>query len=263
MVNRTNIPWVNYLRQNRFAFLLLGLFVLYFYGAVIEILAPRMHSIAIRITVGMILGYMIIAATLVVGVFDGSLKLVLFLAVPAFVFEVVDVVVLKDSTQILSHGFGIAFIGYIVYRLLVQIFTDEEVTADTIFASLCVYLLLATIWTYSYSLLEMFDPGAFSYPLLDELIDAGKIGNGEAAGFAQPDDGTPRRVMRLGAEPAGIESYYSLVTMTTLGYGDIVPTSSAARSLATMQAVIGQLYLTVLVARLVGLHVAGSTKRDK
>lgn len=62
--------------------------------------------------------------------------------------------------------------------------------------------------------------------------------------------------MRLGAESAGIELYYSLVTMTTLGYGDIVPSSPAARSVATLQAVVGQLYLAVIVARLVGLHVA-------
>jgi len=66
------------------------------------------------------------------------------------------------------------------------------------------------------------------------------------------------RIMRLGAEPVGIEFYYSLVTMTTLGYGDIVPTAPTSRSLATLQAVVGQLYLTVIVARLVGLHVAGS-----
>ena len=55
--------------------------------------------------------------------------------------------------------------------------------------------------------------------------------------------------------------FFSFVTMTTLGYGDIVPASPAARSLATLQAVVGQLYLAVLVARLVGLHVAESVRR--
>jgi hypothetical protein len=54
-------------------------------------------------------------------------------------------------------------------------------------------------------------------------------------------DETHERIMRLGAEPAGIEFYYSLVTMTTLGYGDIIPVTPASRSLATLQAVVGQL----------------------
>ena len=69
--------------------------------------------------------------------------------------------------------------------------------------------------------------------------------------------------MRLGKEPAGVEFYYSLVTMTTLGYGDIVPVTPAARSLTTLEAVVGQLYLAVLVARLVGLHVADSIRRSR
>ena len=50
--------------------------------------------------------------------------------------------------------------------------------------------------------------------------------------------------------------YFSFVTMTTLGYGDIVPTVPFARVVATLQAVVGQMYLTALVARLVGLHIA-------
>ncbi len=56
-----------------------------------------------------------------------------------------------------------------------------------------------------------------------------------------------------------IPIYYSFVTMTTLGYGDIVPVNPAARMLSVLQALTGQLYLVVLVARLVGLHIAHST----
>lgn len=55
--------------------------------------------------------------------------------------------------------------------------------------------------------------------------------------------------------------YYSFVTLTTLGYGDIVPVSPSARSLATLEALTGQLYLTVLVARLVGLQITHSARR--
>jgi len=52
--------------------------------------------------------------------------------------------------------------------------------------------------------------------------------------------------------------YYSFVTLATLGYGDIVPVSEAARSFAVLEAVMGQIYLVVLVARLVGMHISQS-----
>lgn len=55
--------------------------------------------------------------------------------------------------------------------------------------------------------------------------------------------------------------YFSLVTITTLGYGDIVPTTNLARSLATLEAVIGQLYLMTTVAWLVGVRVTQSRER--
>ena len=54
----------------------------------------------------------------------------------------------------------------------------------------------------------------------------------------------------------GTMVYYSLVTLTTLGYGDIYPVKDAARILAMLEATLGQLYLVILVARLVGLYTA-------
>ena len=50
--------------------------------------------------------------------------------------------------------------------------------------------------------------------------------------------------------------YFSVVTLTTLGYGDFLPLSQAAKTLVSIEALTGQLYLTVIVARLVGLHIA-------
>ena len=52
--------------------------------------------------------------------------------------------------------------------------------------------------------------------------------------------------------------YYSFVTLTTLGYGDIVPRSEVVRGLAIMEAVAGQLYLAVMIARLVSLYISGA-----
>ena len=67
--------------------------------------------------------------------------------------------------------------------------------------------------------------------------------------------------MELGGRATALTLYYSIVTLTTLGYGDITPRTPPARMFAAMEAVTGQIYLTVLVARLVGMHIAHSTGR--
>jgi Na+/H+-dicarboxylate symporter len=71
------------------------------------------------------------------------------------------------------------------------------------------------------------------------------------------------RLVRFGAEHTTTALYFSFVTLTTLGYGDITPVSTAARMLATIQAVIGQMYLTVLVARFVGMHISQAGERRR
>ena len=82
-------------------------------------------------------------------------------------------------------------------------------------------------------LIDVLDPAAFTYTV---------------AGTQRPP------TLRIGTGDAGI-LYFSVVTLTTLGYGDIVPTSSISRMLVSVEAITGQLYLAVLVARLVGMHV--------
>jgi voltage-gated potassium channel Kch len=57
--------------------------------------------------------------------------------------------------------------------------------------------------------------------------------------------------------------YYSVVTLTTLGYGDVTPVTTAARMTAALEAMVGQVYLVVLVARLVGLNVSQTTPQDR
>ena len=68
-------------------------------------------------------------------------------------------------------------------------------------------------------------------------------------------EGQPTRIDK---DPAALV-YFSFITLSTVGYGDITPLSPPARSFAFMEAIIGQIYLAVLVARLVGLHIVYST----
>jgi voltage-gated potassium channel Kch len=96
-----------------------------------------------------------------------------------------------------------------------------------------VYLLFALIWAMAYGITETLDPEAFSVPLAGE-------GPGWMSGETGKNDGHL--------------TYFSFVTLTTLGYGDITPASDLARLLAMMEAMLGQLFLVIIVARLVGIH---------
>jgi hypothetical protein len=134
---------------------------------------------------------------------------------------------------------GAALLGFTITVMFRYLFKTDKVTWNTIAASLCIYLLMIVLWSELYAIVALLDPSAFKLPA--EYISVGAYKNFAGQGSA-------------------IALYYSLVTMTTLGYGDIVPVSPPARTLAGIQAVTGQLYIAVLVARLVGLHVAHSRR---
>ena len=118
--------------------------------------------------------------------------------------------------------------------ILAYVLHSGRVTSDKIFAAISVYLLLGFAWTYAYALLDDMQPGSFA--------DSTETGRTDYVAH----------VMQL--------RYFSFVTLTTLGYGDVLPRSSAARTMATLEAVMGQIYLAVLVARLVGLHIVHASK---
>jgi hypothetical protein len=99
------------------------------------------------------------------------------------------------------------------------------VTVHRILGAVAVYLLIGVIWAEAYDLVETIAPGALSVPAPHPPHDV--------AHFV----------------------YYSFATLTTVGYGDVVAVHPAARSLATLEAVVGQLYSAILVARLVGLSL--------
>jgi voltage-gated potassium channel len=111
---------------------------------------------------------------------------------------------------------------------------QRTLTVDSIFATVAAYLLLALLFTQIYLFLITWDPASFSLPV-------------EAAG---------RPVNLLQADM----TYFSLVTLATVGYGDIVPATHTARMLAMFQAVVGQFYFAVVVALFVGMY--SSQRRD-
>ena len=131
---------------------------------------------------------------------------------------------------------------YVSGAILRHVVTRKRVTRDTILGAICVYMLLGVCFYHLFTIVELWDPGAFT--LTGRLL-------AEADAQMRPAGRYPELV------------YYSFVTLTTLGYGDITPVHPLARSLATFEAVVGQLYLAVLVAALVGTLLAQAREESQ
>ncbi|MCP4071735.1 MAG: two pore domain potassium channel family protein [Hyphomicrobiales bacterium] len=133
------------------------------------------------------------------------------------------------SISLLYPFSGMAFVLIIIIAMLKDMFSSSEIDLLLIVGAIVLYLLIGQLWGFIYLAIEQFSAGSFTFDLE------------HTAGLK---------------DQIGIFMYFSIATLTTLGYGDIAPVSPPARSLAAMEAVAGQLYLTVLVARLVGMHIA-------
>ena len=144
------------------------------------------------------------------------------------------------ASEIIFDLTAAVFIFYLAGVAVKAVYNDPRVSIETILAALCIYLLIGVAWSLLYSMIEAARPNSFSI-----------------LGGVQSSE-----LMRVGVEGSRQPNYFSFVTMSTLGYGDIVPVSPAARMLSAFQAIVGQFYLAVLVARLVGLHIAGLAGRQ-
>ncbi len=121
----------------------------------------------------------------------------------------------------------------VIIQILIIIFEhlliEQDITSDMIMGGACAFVLIGIVWAYIYYLLEIFQPNSFkaAEPLGDDLGDF---------------------------------MYYSFVTLTTLGYGDVLAVSKQARGLTILEAIIGQLYLAIMISRLVSRHTSDSQR---
>jgi hypothetical protein len=226
--------WLVATRRHRFVVLLAALIVLLVSVAVGDLLGPAGNPLITRVT---LTGCFVLALLVAVFAATQSRRAVvigLWIFMPVVLLRGLGLTPFVAGTWplVLSELATICFLGYTIVLILRYLFLPQQVTFNVISAALCVYLLLGIAWSCVYALVMLLDPGSF---------EAGLV-------FVDSD----------GRETiAGI--YFSFVTLTTLGYGDILPLTTAARTLAIVEAILGQIYLAVLVARLVGLQVAHAT----
>lgn len=166
--------------------------------------------------------------------------LTLALAVPTFIGH--WTLQLSNSLMLRATGFLLTslFLAFLTMVILMAVLRDASITADTIVGAVCAYFLLGVTWGTAYALVALVSPGAFSVsPAL-----------ATAAQWSAPS---------LPITP--LMQYFSFITLSTVGFGDISPLSGGARTLTALEGITGQLYLAVLIARLVGMHTARSPQR--
>ncbi len=127
----------------------------------------------------------------------------------------------------------IVFFSYTTGLIVWRTMRRADVTIDTIAGAACAYTLLALVWGNVYVLLELVRPGSFNIPAV--------------------------WLMGASHDPGAALVYFSFITLTTVGYGDITPVWPGAGGLAAAEAIVGQLYLAITIARLVGVHASQRT----
>ncbi len=200
---------------------LVALVLLFVVSPFVELIPGGNLIEAVLMTLVLVMG------VLAVGRRRRTLVVAAILAMPAFVGKWVDHFrpdLIPTEVFLVT---GLLFIIYVVAHLLGFILRTSRVNSEVLCAGVSVYLLLGLAWSFAYLLVAQLAPGAFF------------LNNGTTTGHSLQ-----------GADAF----YFSLVTLSTVGYGDIIPVSHVARMLAAMEAITGSLFVAVLIARLVALY---------
>jgi hypothetical protein len=145
------------------------------------------------------------------------------------------------SIAVAAKLLDLLFLILVVAAILAHVFSSRRITRETIAGAICAYLLIGMMWSNVFAIVENLKPGSFA-------------------------DNSFKTGAEVGPEPIRDQAhrftYFSFVTLTTLGYGDITPVTRPAKNLAALEAIFGQLYLAVLIARLVGQQALWDKERE-
>ena len=196
---------------------------------VLFLVSPFIVPLRFGVVIFEVIGALVLfAGTFAVSERTSSFVVAIALAAISIVANFLLIVWQNDWLILFSYSSVLVLLVLFSVDILRSVLRRGQVTADKICGALCVYLLAAYAWTFAYALMDLKEPESFN-------------------GLSGTARDHVSRVIQL--------RYFSFVTLTTVGYGDITPRSSVARTFANLEAVIGQIYLAVLVARLVSLHI--------
>ena len=220
-------------RARRFTFewrfIYLFICIMVFIG--FEPVQQRLHYLDILLDI--IITVILFAALNVVSQHRRQLIVGICLAVPMFVTTWATSFYDKFWLDLAAPISGAVFFTFLAYAIFSFVIRQDHMTKDLIVGAAVVYLLFAIIWAQVYRSFDLIQPGSFYISEQDSM-----------------EQGFPYM-------------YFSLVTITTLGYGDIHPIKPGSRTAASLEALIGQIYLVFTVARLVGIYTSQSLDRKK
>jgi hypothetical protein len=150
--------------------------------------------------------------------------IVLLIAAPFVILDGLNVFFINRPLMVVAFSFGTILYFYIVVLLVINLLSIRVITADMIFCAISIYLLIGIMWAGIYSVLEGILPGSFS-----ETTDL---------------------------------LYFSFVTLTTVGFGDVAPLSVLSRRLAVFEAAMGSIYMAVIIAMIVGRYMSMQVRQN-
>jgi hypothetical protein len=174
--------------------------------------------------VSLLLSLVLLSAVLAVSDRKGVLLIALALATPAIAGRWINHFRPDLVRPAVFLTAALVLVAFVVVNLLRFVWRAPSVNIEVLCASISAYLMLGLMWTMAYWLVDQLTPGAFAF-------NAGPRSMNGFNGF-----------------------YFSFITLSTVGYGDITPVSRIARWLAAMEAMTGLLYVAILISRLVGLY---------
>jgi hypothetical protein len=146
---------------------------------------------------------------------------------------------LRLAAATVYHALVAAFLGLAIVAIVRQVFRQKVIGGDAVLGSGVGYLLAGIAWGNLYALIDGLHPGSYS------------VSPGLSWQLAN------RNTRRF------LFNYFSFCTLTSVGYGDVTPTSPTASWLACLEAVFGQFYIAVVVAQLVGMKLAQAVRTDE
>lgn len=212
-------------RKDNFIWLLLALIALEFCNALFSQLDLQAAKALVNIS---------LIVTVVISVWslqtDGTnwLSPKVLVAMVIVGLMVLDITIVREWVAPVQLISMFVFVSITIYLAWQQVMFTGEITRNTIFGAICIYILIGLLFGFAFLMAEHIFPGS--------LVGL---------------DGTSWQ------DDLQATIYYSMVTLTTLGYGDITPAGPVTRFLAYTEAMIGVFYTTVLVASLIGLRLSG------
>ncbi len=187
-----------------------------------------------------LLGLVLFAAVYVNRTQRWTLWLAVVLGVGTFVALAIAESSGSSAARAVAHLLGLGLLGFTTFLLLNSLVQTQTVDRDTLVGGICVYLLIGLCFALVYHLMIDFSPGAI-------------VAGGEAFGAATHDS----------SELSARLLYFSFITLTTVGYGDITPHGEIAEMVSASEAIIGQLYLAIFIARMMGLYMGNDRSRAR